>query len=265
MIGIFHDCPSGFSAGNGGERRLCDRRARTFFVSDDAIRTILRDRIDQTRQSVGMVACQFDSASQKIATYGRSDAANGRALDGDTVFEIGSITKVFTALLLTEMVTRGEVALDDPASKYLPAQVKMPERNGRKITLLDLATYTSGLPRVPDGIPNTGDNPYAAYTVEQLYEFLSGYTLRFDPGKRYIYANLGFGLLGHVLAVRANTSYEDLIVSRICAPLGMADTRILLTPSMRDRLAQGHLSNLKPTSNWDFLSASPWASNAGIA
>ena len=127
--------------------------ARADFVSDDAIRTILRDRIDQTRQSVGMVACQFDSASQKIATYGRSDAANGRALDGDTVFEIGSITKVFTALLLTEMVTRGEVALDDPASKYLPAQVKMPERNGRKITLLDLATYTSGLPRIPTAYP----------------------------------------------------------------------------------------------------------------
>jgi CubicO group peptidase (beta-lactamase class C family) len=169
-----------------------------------------------------------------------------------TVFEIGSITKVFTALLLTEMVTRGEVALDDPAAKYLPGDVKMPERNGKKITLLDLATYTSGLPRLPDGIPPSGDNPYAAYTVEQLYAFLSGHTLRFDPGTRYIYANLGFGLLGHVLALRANTSYEDLVVSRICAPLGMADTRIALTPSMRDRLAQGHLSNLKPASNWDF-------------
>jgi len=225
--------------------------ARGDFASDDATRAILRDRIDQTRQSVGMVACQFDSASQRIATYGRSDAANGRALDGDTVFEIGSITKVFTALLLTEMVTRGEVALDDPAAKYLPGHVKMPERNGKKITLLDLATYTSGLPRLPDGIPATGDNPYADYTVEQLYAFLSNHTLRFDPGKRYIYANLGFGLLGHVLALRANTSYEDLVVSRICAPLGLADTRISLTPLMRDRLAQGHLSNLKPASNWD--------------
>ena len=225
--------------------------ARGDFASDDAIRAILRDRIDQTRQSVGMVACQFDSASQRIATYGRSDAANGRALDGDTVFEIGSITKVFTALLLTEMVTRGEVALDDPAAKYLPGHVKMPERNGKKITLLDLATYTSGLPRLPDGIPATGDNPYADYTVEQIYAFLSNHTLRFDPGKRYIYANLGFGLLGHVLALRANTSYDDLVVSRICAPLGLADTRISLTPLMRDRLAQGHLSNLKPASNWD--------------
>lgn len=226
-------------------------RARAAFAPDDEIRTVLRDRIDQTRQSVGIVASVFDFADQKTVCYGRSDAANGRTLDGDTVFEIGSITKVFTALLLTEMVTRGEVALDDPASKYLPDHVKMPERDGRKITLLDLATYTSGLPRLPDGIPNNGDNPYAAYTVEQLYAFLSGHTLRFNPGRRYIYANLGFGLLGHVLALRANASYEDLVVSRICAPLGMADTRISLTPSMRERLAQGHLSNLKPASNWD--------------
>ena len=167
------------------------------------------------------------------------------------MFELGSITKVFTALLLTEMVTRGEVALDDPVSKYLPGSVKMPARNGKQITFLDLATYTSGLPRLPDGIPSVGDNPYAAYTVEQLYAFLSNHTLRFDPGTHYEYANLGFGLLGHVLALRANTSYEDLVVSRVCAPLGLEDTRISLTASMRERLAQGHLSNLNATPNWD--------------
>jgi CubicO group peptidase (beta-lactamase class C family) len=227
-------------------------RARAGFAPDDEILKILRERVDQTRQSFGIVASVFDSGSLKTVAYGRSDAANGRALDGDTVFEIGSITKVFTALLLTEMVTRGEVALNDPASKYLPSDVKMPERNGKKITLLDLATYSSGLPRIPDGIPSSGDNPYAAYGAEQLYAYLSGHALRYDPGARYIYANLGFGLLGHVLALRANTSYEDLVVSRICAPLEMADTRISLTPSMRDRLARGHLSNLKPATNWDF-------------
>jgi len=219
---------------------------------DDELRTILQDRIDRARQSVGIVASSFDSGRrQKIATYGRSGASNDRPLDGDTVFEIGSITKVFTALLLGEMVTRGEVALDDPVSKYLPGSVKMPARNGKQITFLDLATYTSGLPRLPDGIPNIGDNPYAAYTVEQLYAFLSNHTLRFDPGTHYEYANLGFGLLGHVLALRANTSYEDLVVSRVCAPLALEDTRISLTGSMRERLAQGHLSNLNATANWD--------------
>jgi CubicO group peptidase (beta-lactamase class C family) len=227
-------------------------RARADFAPDDELRTILQDRIDRARQSVGIVASSFDSGRrQKIATYGRSGAPNDRPLDGDTVFEIGSITKVFTALLLTEMVTRGEVALDDPVSKYLPGDVKMPARNGKQITFLDLATYTSGLPRLPDGIPSIGDNPYAAYTVEQLYAFLSNHALQFDPGTHYEYANLGFGLLGHVLALRANASYEDLVVSRVCAPLGLEDTRISLTASMRQRLAQGHLSNLNATPNWD--------------
>jgi D-alanyl-D-alanine-carboxypeptidase/D-alanyl-D-alanine-endopeptidase len=227
-------------------------RTRADFAPDDELRTILQDRVDRARQSVGIVASSFDSGRrQKIATYGRSGAPNDRPLDGDTVFELGSITKVFTALLLTEMVTRGEVALDDPVSKYLPGNVRMPARNGKQITFLDLATYTSGLPRLPDGIPSVGDNPYAAYTFEQLYAFLSNHALRFDPGTHYEYANLGFGLLGHVLALRANASYEDLVVSRVCAPLGLEYTRISLTASMRERLAQGHLSNLNATPNWD--------------
>ncbi|MGZ5877212.1 MAG: serine hydrolase [Bradyrhizobium sp.] len=229
-------------------------RVRAELAPDDEIRSILQDRVDNARQSIGIVASSFEAGRQKIVAYGRCGAPNDRALDGDTVFEIGSITKVFTALLLTEMVTRGEVALDDPASKYLPDGVKMPARNGKQITLLDLATYTSGLPRIPDGMPKFGDNPYANYSVEQLYAFLSNHTLRFDPGTHYEYANLGFGLLGHVLALRANASYEDLVVSRVCAPLGLGDTRISLTDSMRERLAQGHQSSLKPVSNWDFLS-----------
>lgn len=224
--------------------------ARADFASDDDVRDILRERIDRAHQSVGIVAISFDSAREKIVTYGQSGSAVGQ-LDRDTVFEIGSITKVFTALLLTEMVTRGEVALDDPVSKFLPGTVKMPDRNGKQITLLDLATYTSGLPRIPDGIPASGDNPYAAYTVEQLYAFLSSYTLHYDPGTHYEYSNLGFGLLGHALALRAGSSYEDLLVSRVCEPLGLRDTCISLSNSMRERLAQGHASNLKPASNWD--------------
>jgi len=224
--------------------------ARADFASDDEVRDILRERIDRAHQSVGIVAISFDSAREKIVTYGQSGSAVDQ-LDRDTVFEIGSITKVFTALLLTEMVTRGEVALDDPVSKFLPGTVKMPDRNGKQITLLDLATYTSGLPRIPDGIPASGDNPYAAYTVEQLYAFLSSYTLHYDPGTHYEYSNLGFGLLGHALALRAGSSYEDLLVSRVCEPLGLRDTCISLSNSMRERLAKGHASNLKPASNWD--------------
>ena len=99
--------------------------------------------------------------------------------------------------------------------------------------------------------PRNAANPYADYSVEQLYDFVSNYKLRFRPGTHYEYANLGFGLLGHALALRAGMSYEDLVVSRICAPLGMESTRITLSPSMQDRLAHGHNANLEPVANWD--------------
>jgi D-alanyl-D-alanine-carboxypeptidase/D-alanyl-D-alanine-endopeptidase len=222
-------------------------------LTDQAIRAILRNRVDVERQSVGMVVGAIDAGALRLFVHGRSGAANERPLDGDAVFEIGSVTKVFTALLLAEMATRGEVALEDPVAKFLPRRVKMPARGGKRITLLDLATYTSGLPRMPFNFdPKAKDDPYADYTVAQLYEFLSGYTLKFDPGSHYEYANLGFGLLGHALALRAGKSYEDLVVERICEPLCMESTRMDVTPSMGERLAQGHDASLQPSANWSF-------------
>ena len=96
-------------------------------------------------------------------------------------------------------------------------------------------------------------NPYIDYTAERLYDYLSNHKLGFKPGKHFEYSNLGFGLLGHILELRAGKSYEELVVSRICAPLGMDDTRITLTSSMKQRLAQGHNAGLAPVPNWDFL------------
>ena len=110
---------------------------------------ILKERVDVGRETLGVVAAFLDGDRRSVTVYGQSDSPNNRPLDGDTVFEIGSITKVFTALLFADMVLRGEVAPDDPAAKFLPASVKMPEFDGAPITLLDLATYTSGLPRMP--------------------------------------------------------------------------------------------------------------------
>jgi serine-type D-Ala-D-Ala carboxypeptidase/endopeptidase len=151
------------------------------------------------------------------------------------------------------MVNRKEVALDDPAAKYLPANVKMPERSGKSITLLDLSTHRSGLPRLPGNWkPKDPRNPYADYSVDDLYQFLSGYTLPRDPGSEFEYSNLGGGLLGHVLACRAGTDYESLIRSRITEPVGMPDTGITLSSSMQQRMATGHDSTLAPAANWDF-------------
>jgi serine-type D-Ala-D-Ala carboxypeptidase/endopeptidase len=213
---------------------------------------MLVDRIDRQHQSVGIVVGIIGREGRRVIAYGHLEKEDSRPVNGDTIFEIGSETKVFTALLLADMVQGGEVALHDPVAKYLPANVKMPERNGRSITLVDLATHTSGLPRLPQNLsPKDPSDPYADYSVEQLYEFLAGYQLTRDIGSQYEYSNLGGGLLGHVLALRGGMSYEALVESRICAPLGMSSTRITLTPEMKARLAKGYDAAMEPAENWD--------------
>jgi serine-type D-Ala-D-Ala carboxypeptidase/endopeptidase len=220
--------------------------------TDSEIRQMLVDRIDVQHQSVGIVVGVIGPEGRRVVAYGQLEKGDPRPLNGDTIFEIGSATKVFTSLLLADMVQRGEVALDDPVAKYLPASAKMPERNGRSITLVDLATHTSGLPRMPTNFtPKDLTNPYADYSVDQLYQFLSSYQLTRDIGSQYEYSNLGGGLLGHVLALRAGMSYEALVRSRICDPLGMSNTRITVKPEMKARLAVGHNQGLESVANWD--------------
>ena len=165
--------------------------------SDADIRKMLADRIDRHRQSVGIVVGVMDATGRRIvAPRQRGQAMMLARSDGDTIFEIGSMTKVFTSLLLADAVERKEVALTDPVAKYLPATVKVPQR-GRAITLQDLANHTSGLPRMPSNFaPKDGANPYADYSVEQMYQFLSGYQLTRDVGAQYEYSNFGGGLLG---------------------------------------------------------------------
>jgi len=219
--------------------------------SDAEIRTILAERIDVRRQSVGIVVGVVDPKGRRVVAHGARAVKDTRPLDGDTIFEIGSMTKVFTSLLLADAVERNEVALTDPVAKYLPATVNVPQR-GRAITLQDLANHTSGLPRMPSNFaPKDAANPYADYSVEQMYQFLSGYQLTRDVGAQYEYSNFGGGLLGHILARRAGMDYEALVKARITGPLGMRDTTVGLTPALKARLAGGHTSALEPAANWD--------------
>ncbi|MFO0981090.1 MAG: serine hydrolase [Planctomycetota bacterium] len=172
-------------------------------------------------------------------------------LDRDSVFEIGSITKVFTSIVLASMVNEGAVQLDDPVAEHLPATVKLPTRNGEQIRLVHLATHTSGLPRMPMNFaPKDPANPYADYTVQAMYDFVSSYALKVDIGANAEYSNLGVGLLGHVLSLVAEMPYERLVTERVLAPLKMGDTSITLTPRMRQHLASGH-SGVVPAANWD--------------
>jgi D-alanyl-D-alanine-carboxypeptidase/D-alanyl-D-alanine-endopeptidase len=215
-----------------------------------SLRRVVRARVDSLGSTGVVAGVVFPDGQTRVIAYG--DAGAGKRLDASSIFEIGSITKVFTATQLSEMVGRGEVELDDPVARFLPKAVDVPARGGRQIRLVDLATQTSGLPRLPTGFePKDPDNPYADYTVEQLYEFLSGYTLTRDVGSEYQYSNLGVGLLGHALARRAGKSYEELLRERILEPLGMTMTAIALTPGMRGHFVSGHGLGGEVVPHWD--------------
>jgi len=219
---------------------------------------VAQDQVDAIVQPLtdagwcqGMVVGIIGPGGTQVYGYG-SASDKGKRPDGRTVFEIGSITKVFTGILLADAVRRKEVALEDPVQKYVPAKVKVPDFNGKPITLLNLTTHTSALPRMPGNFqPKDAGNPFADYTVQQMYDFLSGYKLTREPGEKSDYSNLGVGLLGHALARRAGKSYEELLVERISGPLGLEETRITLTPEMRARLAVPHDADGTPAHNWD--------------
>lgn len=215
--------------------------------SDSEIARLIDERI-AARPGEGIVVGVLEGAGTRQVARG---PAGAKRFDGRTVFEIGSMSKVFTALILADMAGKGEVALDDPAEKYLPAGAKMPERGGSKITLRDLATHTSGLPRLPDNMPfGNPDDPYADYSEPLLLDFLAHYQLPRDIGSQWEYSNLGFGLLGYLLARAAHTDYPTLLAQRITGPLGLRDTVIALTPEQQARFAQGHDAFMRPASPW---------------
>ena len=226
-------------------------QATAQFPSDSAVLAIIKQRVDFGRSS-GIVVGLLDADGRtRVVAY--NERKHGEPVfDARSIFEIGSISKAFTGALLADMVARGEVKLDDPVQKYLPANVRMPMRGVKQITLLDLATQSSALPRMPTNMkPADPSNPYADYTVDQMYAFLSSIELTRDIGAQYEYSNLGVGLLGHVLARRAGKTYEQLLKERILDPLGMRSTSITLSADQIARLARGHNQAGEIVSNWD--------------
>jgi len=199
---------------------------------------------------LGIAIGTIEDGVVKRLFSGAADAA--RALDSQTVFEIGSVTKTFTATLLAEMARRGEVALDNPIEKFLPKAASAPLYNGRHITLVDLATQSSGLPTLPTNMKSANAMDPSDYKPELLYAFLSDYKLTREPGSQYEYSNLGFGLLGLLLANRAATSYATLLSDRILRPLKMESTATGLTRAMDPHLAGGHDADGGHAPDWFF-------------
>lgn len=221
--------------------------------TDADIRNILAERVSTLagqEDGIGIVVGVIRPEGRRVISYGHLNQGDPRPLNGDTVFEIGSVSKVFTALLLADMVRRGEVSLADPVAKYLPLGIRIPERNGSPITLLDLATHTSGLPFMPDVAPaddaSVYDDSSAKESAQKLYNFLSHYKLSRAPGAEWDYSNIGYWLLSQALASRAHTDYETLLQTRILSPLKLTSTAVTPSPPMKARLAVGHNAVLQP-------------------
>src|SRR5947209_2556329 len=220
------------------------------------IKAFLHDNFGQTNAC--MVIGLTDQRGNRIFSAGKLDNGTDLDVNGDTVFFIGSVSKTFTALLLQDAVERAEMKLDDPVAKFLPKSVRMPSHGGKEITLLDLATNTAGFAGNPDNMSGADvREQYETYTVEKMYAFLSGYTLSRDPGTEFEYSNVGMALLGHVIALKAGTNFESLVVNRICRPLHMDSTCIALAPELQVRLAMGHDDSGKPSPPWKLQAYSP--------
>ncbi|REJ76087.1 MAG: serine hydrolase [Acidobacteria bacterium] len=223
------------------------------FVFGQNVESILETRLAEEPVGSALSAVIVDENGATFYNTGTvSKEAGANAVDKHSVYEIGSITKVFTGILLAEAIKRGEVKSSDPISKYLPSSIAPLKFADKEITLVDLSTHGSALPSIPDDFkPEDPLNPYADYTVEQMYAFLGRYKLTREIGSQFEYSNLAVGLLGHILAKQAKMDYEDLVKKRILEPLGMNDTAITFTPEMKSRLAIGHDSAGKATPNWD--------------
>ena len=221
---------------------------------DRYVDSIARDAYknkDYTGLMIGLVA----PGHAKTYAYGETARGNNTLPDVKTVYEIGSITKTFTGLLLALQVQRGKIKPDDDVNKYLPDSVKIPSFEGVPVTMVSLSNHTSGLPRfdpVAEDPEFDSKAPYANFTENKLFSFLRTFQPSRKPGTKYGYTNIGTGLLGTLLARNARTTFAQLLQREIFLPLQLRDTRLDITPAMKSRLAQGYSAGGAPRDTWEF-------------
>jgi CubicO group peptidase (beta-lactamase class C family) len=211
-------------------------------VLDRDLAEALKDGALAPSTGGGVAIGVLQHGTRRIFTYG--------PIKEDSIFEIGSVTKTFTGLILAQMVVQHKVKLDDPVRELLPpGTVAKPD--GAEITLLDLATQHSGLPRMPDNFnPADLQDPYADYRPANLYEYLAKHGVSKPADAKFNYSNLGVGLLGQALANRAATTYPDLLKTLVAEPLKLNDTVVKLSPEQEKRFAQGHGPGHQPAHPW---------------
>ncbi len=213
--------------------------------NDEDIEALLEERMRDN--GIGIVVGVIDADGQRVIVHGETGALDDRPLDGDSIFQIGSVTKPFTTLLLADMVVRNEVSLDDFVQEYIPSTIGL-----GGVTLRHLAMHTSGLPSMPDNLDLQADpNPVDGYTVSDLYEFLNSVQPATVPGTVRRYSNVGVSLLGRILGTHRGISYEELLIMQVLQPLGMHDTAITLNDSQLWRVLPGHDRYLQPVETWE--------------
>lgn len=224
--------------------------ATTHAMIDEATIEHIETEIDNGRL-VGVMVAVLDEEGVHFQGFG-SAREDGTAPDEHTVFEIGSVTKTFTATVLAHMVETGQVALDDPVQDYLPAGITLAQTGERPITLQDLATHRSGLPRMPpDFMPEDPLNPYAGISVDDLWETIDTVEPTAAPGERFEYSNIGYALLGQALARHAGLSYAALVRQTILEPLDMQSSDLTLSDTLRPQAATGYGQDGEPTPRWE--------------
>jgi D-alanyl-D-alanine-carboxypeptidase/D-alanyl-D-alanine-endopeptidase len=240
----------------------------SIFEITDEIKALINDSIDKNKTNAAIAIGFIDPNGTQFYGHGKLSNTSNATVDENTIFSIGSATKVFTTILLADMVNKGLIMLNDPIEKYLPSNVTVPQYNGHKITIEDLATHTSGLPEFPDNYCPSFDpaktevvdsvqyrtdvmNCTKNYTFDQFYQALSNFTLTREPGSQVEYSTFGTGLLGHILTLKSNmSSFDKLLEHNILDVLGMNDTSFGLSDSQESRLAVGHLNGQElPTWN----------------
>ncbi len=196
-----------------------------------------------------LVVGVLDGDTTLVRGYGQ---VGDQAPTGDTLYEIGSVSKVFTGLLLADAVTRGICKLDDPAPSLLPEGVTMQKWETTPVLLWHLSTHTSGMPRLPDMKGSEANDPYAHFDEARLLAALGKTRIRWEPGSKYEYSNFAVGLLGHLLAKKQGfASFGELLAARIATPLAMKDTTVLLSDAQRARMAPPSNVDGEPEHVWD--------------
>lgn len=218
----------------------------------EAIAGATRFLLDE-RWLVAAIVALVDEGGTAYCAFGTLDGTPaGARPDARTQWEIGSVTKVVTAILLAHLAADGVVALEAPVASYLPEGVRVPSAHGVDITLTHLSTHRSGLPRMPTNFaPSDPGDPFADYTIDDLYAFLGAYALPRDPGAAFEYSNLGVALLGHALERAAGLGWWALAEQRVLLPMGMDDTVVVLDDAQRARLAPPFDVDAEPGRTWD--------------